>query len=282
MSTLIAFHGDPAVKEKYIARVRAHRLADDIVRGIGWKEGRGCAVGCTLEAYEHERYEPELGIPQALARLEDAIFEGVHWKSAPRWPEEFLQAIPVGADLSRVVWQFFRWAITASPAAPAFELGGMPALTARCLEVLEPLSNGYEPPRGLAHAVGEVAAEARYSTDWLALRGAPEAAAGVICVLMLAVPCISKPSRRYSEREIARAAGRAAHSLSDVSALLSQGYEETRTPEGREKFHDTRQACFSAMGNKLLSLLEEAGPPTQIMSTQHHPRDANGSEVPCE
>ena len=62
------------VKEKYLSRVVAHRKADNIIQGLGWEEGRGCAVGCTLENYDHWRYPIELGLPEWLAHLEDRIF----------------------------------------------------------------------------------------------------------------------------------------------------------------------------------------------------------------
>src|ERR1700750_491921 len=72
---LLAYHGQQSIKDKYLARVRAHRAADELVQGIGWENGKGCAVGCTLESYEHRRYPIELGIPLHLAHLEDALFE---------------------------------------------------------------------------------------------------------------------------------------------------------------------------------------------------------------
>jgi hypothetical protein len=91
-----SFHNDPVIKAKYISRVRAHRKADELVRGMGWDNGKGCAVGCTLEAYDHGRYPIELGIPEWLARLEDTLFEGMSQKRAMLWPEQFLAAIPLG------------------------------------------------------------------------------------------------------------------------------------------------------------------------------------------
>lgn len=36
---LKAFHGDPAIKRKYLDRVRAHRAADNLIRGVGWDGG---------------------------------------------------------------------------------------------------------------------------------------------------------------------------------------------------------------------------------------------------
>src|SRR6185312_11290898 len=99
---LRAFHGDQAIKDKYLARVRAHRAADAITQGIGWEKGKGCAIGCTLEAYDHSLYPIELGLPEWLARLEDRIFEGLPKAEAMAWPEAFLEAITPGANLEPV------------------------------------------------------------------------------------------------------------------------------------------------------------------------------------
>lgn len=72
-----AYHNDLGVKQKYVARIKAHKAADRLVQGIGWDGKKGCAVGCTLENYSHRQYPIELGIPVHLARLEDKIFEGL-------------------------------------------------------------------------------------------------------------------------------------------------------------------------------------------------------------
>jgi hypothetical protein len=103
---LVAFHGKESIKKKYLSRVRAHRVADEIIQGTTWTGKKGCAVGCTLHAYDHLAYERELGIPMMLARLEDSIFEGLSVNDSKAWPEDFLNAIPVGADLS-MIWPRF-------------------------------------------------------------------------------------------------------------------------------------------------------------------------------
>ena len=72
---LIAFHGDPAVKEKYLNRVTLHERADEIIHGKYWENGKGCAVGCTVHSSKHAAFETELGIPLMLAKLEDRLFE---------------------------------------------------------------------------------------------------------------------------------------------------------------------------------------------------------------
>ena len=90
------FHGDKKIKAKYLKRLKAHAKADEIIQGIGWRNGKGCAVGCTLENYEHRQYEVELGIPEWLAYLEDKIFEGLQKEDAMKFPVQFLSAVPVG------------------------------------------------------------------------------------------------------------------------------------------------------------------------------------------
>ena len=70
---MLAFHNDPTIKQKYVDRINAHYDADEIIHGIYWENGKGCAVGCTIEGSDHERYETELGIPATIAHLEDAI-----------------------------------------------------------------------------------------------------------------------------------------------------------------------------------------------------------------
>jgi hypothetical protein len=109
VTPLIAFHGDPAIKAKYLARVAEHRRLDNLVRGATGHNGKGCAVWCTLNKYQHLAYESELGIPRAIAWLEDGLFESLPLAIAMKWPERFLSAIPVGADLSLVLPRFFVW-----------------------------------------------------------------------------------------------------------------------------------------------------------------------------
>lgn len=103
---MIAFHNDRQVKRKYLARIRHHIEQDNLIRGQGWNGHKGCAIGCTLEEYDHELYETELGIPEWLARVEDCLFEGMAEKKARTWPVKFLKAIHVGADLEEVKGPF--------------------------------------------------------------------------------------------------------------------------------------------------------------------------------
>lgn len=104
-----AFLNDAAVQAMYIDRVRAHAVADEIVQGQYWEGGKGCAVGCTIHGNQHSKYEEELGIPTELAYLQDALFEVLPAADAKLFPQQFLEAIPLGADLSRVWDKFHIW-----------------------------------------------------------------------------------------------------------------------------------------------------------------------------
>ena len=106
---MLSFHNDSKIKATYLARVQAHALADEIIHGAYWQEGKGCAVGCTIHGSDHAKYETELGIPRILARLEDRIFEGLANAESKTFPSRFLSAIPVGADLSMVWPKFAAW-----------------------------------------------------------------------------------------------------------------------------------------------------------------------------
>lgn len=109
METLIAFHGEKEIKNKYLARVKAHEKADEIAHGFYWENGKGCAVGCTIEGDDHMKYEKELGIPVEVAYLEDVIFEELKNGESKKFPTQFLKAVKVGSDLSKVTAQLVIW-----------------------------------------------------------------------------------------------------------------------------------------------------------------------------
>jgi len=109
MTTLTAFHSKTEIKKKYLDRVKQHEKLDEIAHGFYWENGKGCAVGCTIEGNDHMRYEKELGIPVEIAYLEDHIFENLKNGESKKFPAQFLNSIKVGADLSNVVAQIVIW-----------------------------------------------------------------------------------------------------------------------------------------------------------------------------
>ncbi len=110
---LKAFHGKKSIKDKYLARVKAHYEADEIIQGRYWENGKGCAVGCTIEASRepHDTFQKELGISWRVALIEDSLFENLKNGEAKKFPLQFLQAIPVGADTDLVYKKFVIWVL---------------------------------------------------------------------------------------------------------------------------------------------------------------------------
>lgn len=152
-----AWRNNPDLKAEVVARMRAHRAADEIVRGVyqlpdsdtasGY---RGCALGCTLPLLDDEtrnqydlypsgplwwaRIETEYGIPAPVAELIDDTFESQdEFEEAAAFAVDVIEAIPVGADLDRIADDFHvaqmrdaedygaRWLIEHLAAAPVPE-----------------------------------------------------------------------------------------------------------------------------------------------------------------
>jgi len=169
---MLAYHNDPAIKFKLLADLQAHADADRIVKGQYWDNGKGCAVGCTLQSMrsendghdEHAEYETLLGIPQMLARLEDCIFEGLPNAEAMEWPMRFAAAITPGADLSRVGWKWLHWLLT--DGLPRVNDATITAAIAQCADVLLPLTRGEPTCRDAARAAAYAAGAAAYAAAY--------------------------------------------------------------------------------------------------------------------
>ena len=110
-STMTAYHADPALKAATLAQLAEHRRLDQIVRGTYWDGSRGCAVGCLTHQGDggHEEFPSRWGVPVQIAHLIDTIFERLPIDQAQEWPSRIMDAIPVGADLSRTWDRFAAW-----------------------------------------------------------------------------------------------------------------------------------------------------------------------------
>jgi hypothetical protein len=132
---IFTFPNPRITKAAFVAALREHRAADRIVAGTydgiydaadappgAWIYG--CAVGCSLRSCaeiagikitnysDHARYEPLIGVPEIIARLEDRIFEGLTGDAQLDWPVRFGEALPEGADLSMVWPRFALWLLS--------------------------------------------------------------------------------------------------------------------------------------------------------------------------
>lgn len=127
-ATVLAWHGDPGLKTEAVARMRAHREADEFTqrafvlvdpdKASGY---RGCFHGClTADALIAERGvsladlansfmnwhregEQTWGIPARLGVVLDHMFEALPAEDCAAFAVDATEALPVGADLSQVV-----------------------------------------------------------------------------------------------------------------------------------------------------------------------------------
>ncbi|MGH7750074.1 MAG: hypothetical protein ACREQ5_35705, partial [Candidatus Dormibacteria bacterium] len=160
--TMLAYGGS-VPKPAILAQLEAHRAADQIVKGLYWEAGKGCAVGCTVHGSDHVLYEPMFGVPQMLARLEDTIFEGLPADLAMAWPIRFMSAIREGADLSLVGWQFLNWMLTDQTVNPGINHPLVRDAVRQCADVIAPLTRGERPNRSASQSAAMSAARAAAS-----------------------------------------------------------------------------------------------------------------------
>jgi len=123
MGKIIAWHGSAELKAEVLARLQAHREADDFVRGLYQTAStdsplgyRGCALGCTLPlvtgddrlqgleaGFWHYEIQRRYGIDIEVAGLIDEIFESLETvEESAQFAQDVAAAIPVGADLSEI------------------------------------------------------------------------------------------------------------------------------------------------------------------------------------
>lgn len=174
-----AFHGDPKIKKKYLDRLRAHAKADEIIKGVYWENGKGCAVGCTIHSGNHSDYEKKLGIPAWLALVEDKIFEGLPQEKAKTWPLVFLSAISVGANLEQVKAPFLIFILQS--VLDKFNHEKFPKVKKRVLDVIALYENKETDPKKIAavraKAATAAAEAAKAEAAWATAEAATATAA---------------------------------------------------------------------------------------------------------
>lgn len=248
---MTAFHGKTEIKAFYVARVRGHLEADEIVHGRYWEKGRGCSIGCTIHGSNHASFETDLGIPRIVARLEDRIFEGMAAGDSQEFPLQFLTAIPVGADLSRVAARFMLWMLAdpeqgvirfASTERTQAAVTGVAALYERVLKGDTPSEEAWNKARRAADAY---------------LYAAAAAAADAACAASAA------DAYRYAAdaADAYAAAYAAAYLYADVddhAAAYAAAYLYADAAAYAAAYLYARQNAYRQMRNKLLQLLSEA------------------------
>lgn len=119
---MFTYKSDEKIKKMLVEEIRRHRENDTIMQGEYESGGKFCAVGCAIHSMnvklgkeyatnDYSSLEKEEIYPEWLARLEDTIFEGLPKEDAMLWPEQFAEAVPVGVDVTPVMWKFYAFSM---------------------------------------------------------------------------------------------------------------------------------------------------------------------------
>ena len=237
---MLAFTRTIMTKASVLRQLRVHAKADEIVKGYYWENGKGCAVGCTIHSNNHASYVPLFGIPEALARLEDTIFEGLPNGTAKAWPVRFMSAIQPGAGLSRVHWQFLHWLLTDRAVNPGIDHPLVRDAVKKCADLMYDMSRGKWSAESAAVESTESAAWAAWSTARAAARAAESAPAW---------------SAAWSAES---AAVESAESAARSTARAAAWSAESAVAESAESAAAASAAAYVLMADKLLALLKAA------------------------
>jgi hypothetical protein len=234
-----AFHGDPAIKKKYVKRMRKHRRLDQIVQGMTFdpETREGCLVGCTFDRYDHAAYPVEIGYPEPLGRLLDAIFEGLpSGEEGPDLALASLERVREGADLTGVVPRFLAWLLGTRDVIPA-------TIDPGALAVCDRVAGLYR---------REVAGEWVGREEWLAARSAADAALSAD-----AADAVWSAANADVARSAADAARSAANAAKVAAADVASVADDAAWVDATEA---AWAAAFRKMGAKLLDLMAAAAP----------------------
>jgi hypothetical protein len=244
MSTMLAYHSNPKLKTKFLEQIALHEAEGWIGHhGYVGTDDQGqpsfCAVGCALESMrvieglpkidhsKHALYEKYLGVPEALARLEDRLFENITLADSLTWPRRFSEAIRPGADLSMVMPRFLLDLLTAEGGAVQRRCAKNPKIAA----VVKGVSDLY---RQWVEAGTKPSA-----TEWREARAAADAAADAAYAAAAAA---------YAADAAAAAADAAdaAADAADAADAASREWTRARTAE------------YDRQSRVLIRLLEQA------------------------
>ena len=268
---MLAYYNDPKIKNDILSQLADHASADQIVKGQYWKNGKGCAVGCTIHSGNHMDYEDRFGIPVMLARLEDRIFEGLPNEAAMKWPTRFMSAIEPGADLSLVGWKFQYWLLTDAEVNPGINHPLVKDSIKQCADVLIPLTKGQPVDQKAANAMNaeRSAARSAASAAWSAAESAESAAESAESA---AESAESAARSAESAASAARSAGSAARSAESAAwSTARSAMNAARSAERSaasaacaERSTERAESSYTLMADKILTLLSEAQPPSEL------------------
>ena len=109
---MLAWHGEPGLKQAAMERLREHRRMDELIQGSYFPgNGKGCHLGCLTHSNRnaHELAARLFGIEERIGYWLEAVFEGLPTNECADWVLASTDSIPVGADMSICHHHFGAW-----------------------------------------------------------------------------------------------------------------------------------------------------------------------------
>lgn len=255
--TLLAYPEGQPQKDALIAQIHQHRIKDQLVKGIYWEGGKGCAIGCSLHASYHPIGELRYGIPITLWYLDDSIFENLPNGEAMLWPERFAAAFIPGRDYSIVEWRFLHWLLSTNDVMPKANYTGAKDILRISIELLDKLANGVKVP---AEYIAEQRQLQRMAAAHLAaIKADDQATIAAFVILDAAWGAAAAAAETSNEREMVKY--NSDFLLMAVTAwehgfnfLIKAAWSVARSMEGIAAVSGA--ASWSMMADKLISLIE--------------------------
>ena len=223
------------------AEVSAHVAADRVKQG----SYKTCFIGCLAKQEGSPEFlESEYGIPLAVSRIAESIFEGLTPDEAPLFFAAFPAAVESdGKDLSRVVWQFLAAELRLlSPVEPEVQ-----AIIDTVIKGIDLLAQGKEWSEEDASAAAYAAARAAVKAAEAAavMTGVRAARFGTACAVADAASAADLVARDYLAAELA---ARAADRVASAAELAASDFD----------YLAAELATRSRQRDLLLKLIKEA------------------------
>lgn len=155
---LQAFDNDVSVRESALARLAAHRAANELTTGVLFWNGRaGSVAGCLIDSGDPSDWQASLHLAPWLAFALDAVTNHLDHDRAVEIAGRVLHAVPVGADTtafgSRVVLQVLARLPELPTAQDGQVLHVLHGLHERCVAGDTPANADWRTARGQATAL---------------------------------------------------------------------------------------------------------------------------------
>jgi len=273
---LLSYHNDQKVKQFYLDRILQHEIADEIVQGQYWEDGKGCAVGCLIHGSDHAKFTTTdgPGWPEWLARLCDTIFEGLPNDKAKLFPRRVVEAIPVGANLEPVKWRFAVMLMEEN-IKRVKSLAIDESFKKQVIDAIEQVANlnrsavvtgafdesaARSAERSAAWSAESAERSAAWSSAWSAVMSAAWSAESAARSAARSSESAARSAARSSARSAESAAWSEARSAAAAawSAVMSAAW--SAESEARSAARSAESAAYVRYSDKLLGMLLEARP----------------------